>query len=193
MATWTVYGLTDPDSGCIRYVGCTKKSVLSRVRQHVWQSAKETNRKAAWIRELAIHNCIPGYVELQGDLAVDEWEAAEKAWVSKLKEGDRGLLNDTDGGRGANGWVPSESYRRNRSLVLTGRPRSEESRANQSRATKGKPHSPEHREKLAALLRVRNKSKESREKVSRALKGRIFTAEWMAKIAESKRKTREAA
>lgn len=107
-----IYGLIDPVSGQVRYVGKTKH-LNRRVSLHLADVERETTHKANWLRRLKRQGVRPEVVILE---FTDEgsWQAVERKWIAHFKPG--GLLtNHTDGGEGTDGWVVSESTRQNMS------------------------------------------------------------------------------
>lgn len=111
MKTWKVYGLTDPRTDAIKYVGCTSMNwVSSRLSAHVSHAkmAKvdgrvRNDRKTLWIRELLTLGLRPETIVLQTAFDADEAAQVETAWIRRLPD----LLNECDGGPG----VPNPSPR----------------------------------------------------------------------------------
>ena len=80
------------------------------------------------------------------------------------------LRNETDGGEGSSGWVPSEETRRKMSEAGRRRTNSEESRRKLSVARKGKTTSEETKRKIGEANKGKTHSEESRRKLSEANK-----------------------
>lgn len=97
------------------------------------------------------------------------------------------LVNKTDGGEGAGGWVPSAAMRAKLSALYRGKAPSAEALAKSRAACTGKPLSEDHRLKIGASQRGKSVSNETRAKISAALRGRTFDAEWRAKIGAASR------
>ena len=56
---YSIYLLSDPNTGAVRYVGCSKNP-KSRLSQHIKESMQRQNTaKKAWIHNLMIHNTPP--------------------------------------------------------------------------------------------------------------------------------------
>jgi hypothetical protein len=80
--TGTIYGLVDPRTNAIRYVGFTTRAVLHRVRGHVNEARCFSNRKRPganaernrWILEVLAAGLRPVFVELLR--GVDSFEAS---------------------------------------------------------------------------------------------------------------------
>lgn len=139
-----IYGLTDPRTSKVRYVGCTKK-LKKRFEEHL-----EDNRfnKGRWIECLKKQGLVPGVVILE-KIDDEKWQETERKWIKHF--GRENLVNSTDGGEGVVN--PSKETRRKRS----------ESR-------KGKYHSKETRQKISELMS--SPSKETRRRMSEAKSGK---------------------
>lgn len=153
-STATIYGLRDPRSMELRYVGMTVKPER-RVKEHVRDSARRPNcHRSKWIASLVREGLRPELIELE-TVPHGERETAEIFWVGYMKALGARLTNATNGGNGANNW-PQE-LRRRRGETLRGR-----------RVV----FSPEHRAALATMLRARAADPEWRRKASEAAKCR---------------------
>jgi len=98
----TIYGLTDPRTGCIRYVGKTV-NISQRVKRHIYKAKKgEMGHKANWIRSMLRENLYP--VALTLEICPEErWEQAEKIWIASLRRSGYPLTNAAYGGEGSCG------------------------------------------------------------------------------------------
>lgn len=106
----TIYALTDPHDGAVRYVGKTKQSLRARFRAHINRAPKQPRIKSAvWISGLLLAGLKPGIFVLE---TVDSsWEAAERFWVASFRIVGADLLNMTKGGGGTPGYCPSAEVR----------------------------------------------------------------------------------
>jgi hypothetical protein len=100
---WTIYGLVDPDSRAVRYVGYTRQPLAERLKYHLWDAKRKRachgkTRKAVWIRSLVRRRRALEAVILQS--GVGEWMAAEQLWIATFRAAGMDLLNMTIGGRG---------------------------------------------------------------------------------------------
>lgn len=97
-----IYGLIDPRSGLIRYVGQTKTSPKKRLKVHLHQSRYPRNsnltHKEAWIRGLMIAGLRPTIEVLEVVGPNGDWESREKEWIRKELENGMPLTNLTSGG-----------------------------------------------------------------------------------------------
>jgi hypothetical protein len=153
--THFIYGLTDPRTEEVRYIGKTSVG-MRRPRRHVHKASRGSSltHKEAWIKGLMDEGLTFGVLVLRvstpGSLSADERELIEDF----RKTGAR-LTNLTDGGEG-----------------ISGHRHSLESRARMSRAGLGRKKSPDHVEKIAASHRGRKRPASVGRKISAAKCGK---------------------
>ena len=96
-----IYGLTDPTTGAVRYVGKSVISLKARRSNHEYKarSGRTQTPVGAWIRALQAAGLRPGIVCL--DEGTGGWQATERAWVQRLRAEGAALLNVHAGGNGA--------------------------------------------------------------------------------------------
>jgi len=88
-AVGTIYGLVDPRTGGVRYVGQTVKPLAVRLAGHM---AAPAPRVKSWIAELAVEGRVPDIVPIREDVPAEELDEAERAEIRTYAEsGD--LLN----------------------------------------------------------------------------------------------------
>lgn len=205
---WSIYTLTDPRTEEVRYVGRTVKDVRHRLWEHM-RKAKLGHvhyHNIHWLRQLIAAGLEPWVAVLEsGD---GDWDEAEKFWIQKLRSEGANLTNQTEGGDGTCGHIPSEETKRKQSASHLGLHRSAETRARQSANSGARIKSPEWIAKIRAAnlgrkppplaaIRAREvhtgrvKSTEERAHLSAALKGRVFTDEWRKKLSEAQVRRRE--
>jgi len=178
-----IYGLIDPRSGVLRYVGKTVSGIKIRLKQHI-HTAKGggVTHRDRWIRSLLNENLKPSSVILEAVGEGADWETAERFWISFYRGMIGGLLtNISDGGDGVHGVPRTEQWRERMSAAMRGKKRkpiSEAHRAALSAFNTGRklpPASEEKKAKLrAANLGKKNgpPSAETRAKISAATKGK---------------------
>jgi hypothetical protein len=183
---YLIYGLVDPRTDAIRYIG-RSSSGIRRPNQH--RNCKEVNYKGHWIRELestgtSFNITVLEYVELQTDLNVREIH-----WIAYGRAAGWPLTNATDGGDGAScGALNPMSRPEVRAKVLaavTGRVYGPEARRNMSKARMGKPGptmSPEGIEGIRRAHLGKVVSPETRQKQREARLGVKHTEEAKAKM-----------
>jgi hypothetical protein len=132
MNKFIIYGLMDPFSQQLRYVG---KSVsgLARPKAH-WNpsSLKERTKKAAWVKSVLAKQGIPEIVVLDEADSAFDLIPLEMFWIRYFRSIGEKLTNMTDGGDGC-----------------TGRQHSEETKQQIGKSQIGKVIPPEHRRKIA--------------------------------------------
>lgn len=80
MAVWRIYGLRDPRTRRIRYVGCTIQSLLVRLAGHMAEarSPHAKTRKVVWLRRLGRE---PGIVLLARCRSAERGAELERRWI----------------------------------------------------------------------------------------------------------------
>lgn len=115
-ATSFIYGLVDPHTGLIRYIGKTSYGA-ERVRLHWSRRSGGRTYKDNWLRTLSEECEVEVLEEVSKELLCEK----ERAWISYGREAGWPLTNLTDGGDGLHGHIFSEQHRRAISAALTGR------------------------------------------------------------------------
>lgn len=139
MFRWCVYGLVDPRTGSVRYVGKVETGSKPcdpsrRLREHLLQARRGNRRHVyAWIRTLSRLCFAPIVVVLETG---SEGNAvfAERRWIADLRACGADLTNHTDGGDGPLGLVHSAETRAKLSATLAVINRSPQVRANRASA-----------------------------------------------------------
>ncbi len=100
MKTAKIYTLSDPETGEIRYVGKTEKTLQERIYYHTWDIKRTKNKhKKNWFNSLFKKNLKPK-IELVDEIPINEWRFWEKYWISQFKTWGFNLINNTEGGEG---------------------------------------------------------------------------------------------
>ncbi len=141
----SIYALTEPDNGPIRYIG-QSIDPSKRYKGHLYPSSLRLKiQKNSWLKSVLIKGKKPGMVVLA---KVDEEnaDAAEIDYIKAYRMMGFDLVNGTDGGDGQSpGYQPSKETRRKLSNAGKGNTRTlgykhtEEARRKISKAHKGKP------------------------------------------------------
>lgn len=84
MDSRVVYGLLDPRTGMIVYVGVTKNPSY-RYLEHLRMPRKEGNQKNAWIKELIDLGLKPVFVFLDS-VNESQHEEAEQKWIAHFQK-----------------------------------------------------------------------------------------------------------
>lgn len=107
VAAFVIYGLSDPRTGIVRYVGKTVQRPKMRLRCHIDKamSHRSYGRVGAWIRSLAKLGLEPGIVIIETAIG-QSWREAERQCIEMYRLFDPdGMLNVNDGGNGNHGEV----------------------------------------------------------------------------------------
>jgi len=95
-----IYGLCDPDTGELRYVG-KADNPEKRVISHLTEAARGKNRshRGNWLRSLLAQSKSPRLVVLL-NVAKTEWQFWERDLIKFFRDAGANLVNETDGGDG---------------------------------------------------------------------------------------------
>lgn len=156
--------------GSVFYVGKGKG-------RRAWNLKHRTNSR--WQRVSRKHGC--EVVLVAQDLPEVCALSMERALIGVYRNS---LVNMTDGGEGASGYVHTPEGRAKMSAAWEGRVVTEEWRANMSKARKGKPHSPEHVRKQAEAQRGKVYSEETKAKIGAAQRGKKLSPDHIAAISK---------
>ncbi len=121
METTFIYGLLDPKSNKLRYIG-KANDPEARLAKHIREAKKSTSlHRLAWIRGLLNEGLIPKLILLM-EVSRDQWSLVEKLLIFSLSDAGYDLTNMADGGEGG--------------ATARGRKRSQEARNNISQGLK---------------------------------------------------------
>lgn len=184
MAT-TIYQLSDPVSGEVRYVGKTVKRIQDRLCAHICYSRYGMkNHLHNWLRSLPERPKVTALVVVEDSMAFE----TERAFIALFRKHGYRLVNATDGGEGAPGHQCSEEKKSYLRALFTGRkaqPRSDQWRQRMSVAKTGKKHTEEHNRKIGVAGLGRVVSEAQKEKQRIAMTGRVYSPEHCANIGAS--------
>lgn len=101
-----IYGLVDPSTHQLRYVG---KSVLSPARRlsvHKWRAVREGKKRhsMAWIASLLAAGCEPEAFTIEVVPENEDWVEREQFWIAYFRSLGCNLCNHTIGGEGQTGY-----------------------------------------------------------------------------------------
>jgi len=95
-----IYGLVDPDSGLVRYVGKTELTLKRRLYYHIYDLDKCSNiHKKNWFNKLLDDGKKPEII-LIDEVEFDGWKFWEGYWISQFKTWGFNLVNYSSGGDG---------------------------------------------------------------------------------------------
>lgn len=120
-----IYGLLDPDSLELRYIGKTKYP-KKRMQQHCYPTQLKTKtHRNSWIKSLLRQNKKPGFIILEA--CVRDVDEAEIEWIANARKDGARLVNGTNGGDGnKGGYSPSPETKEKLRLSHLGKKRSPE-------------------------------------------------------------------
>lgn len=162
-----IYGLYDPFTGKLRYIGKTN-NLNRRLWFHINNAKRgQKTHKATWIRSLLRCNEIPA-VKIIKETTEDNWQKDEQDCISQAKRDGIKLTNLTKGGDGLIDFHHSEK---------TKKKISKHNLANGKVPPnwKGRKQSPEHIRKRVEARKKRGNyghSEETKEKISKGRKGK---------------------
>ena len=175
-----IYGLVDPRTDAVRYIGKTKNG-LKRPRMHGLPSRlkKDKTYKANWIREILTLG-LTYTIRVLEEVPIADLCSAEQTWITFGLEAGWPLTNLTRGGEGLHGHVFTAEHRAKISMANRGRKLTEAHRKAISVQARGRKLTPEQRLKFTNLGRTA--SAETRALIGQAHRGKILSAAARAKV-----------
>jgi hypothetical protein len=176
MAHGVIYGLHDPLTGELRYIGQTVKAVPERLASHVCPSSlKRHSYLARWLGGLVKRGLSPTWSQLAEAQDQSELDRLEVEFIARARiEGIR-LVNQSDGGGGRAGFKLSAETKEKLRVANTGKPHgphTPEWKAHMAQVMAGRQtNTPEHMARLAEAKRGKPRSEETKARISAAKKG----------------------
>jgi hypothetical protein len=94
-----IYGLIEPITNEIKYIGKTKQELSKRLYAHIHESKNSNTKKNKWIKSLTNKNLKPKIEEID-IVSESNWEFWEQYWISQFKAWGFELKNTDEGGKG---------------------------------------------------------------------------------------------
>jgi hypothetical protein len=189
----SIYTLSDPRTGDVRYVGVTVQDLGARMKGHLRYKGKD--HRTAWVQSLVEIGLVPVITEIDVVLIKDR-DDAEQRWISFYRDGGSDLTNSTRGGIGILGAKMSAETRARWSEQRMGRPSprkgvklSAETKEKIRQNTIRQFSDPAQREAVSKVHRGKTISPEHRAIISAASTRRW--AEWRASGQQVSEETRE--
>lgn len=187
MTTTFIYGLIDPRTNQLRYIG-KANDIQKRLYAHYKDATCKNTYKSQWLKGLFKENKKPKVIIIE-EVPKKCWQKYEKYWIEYYKNKGCKLTNGTNGGDGVimigvdnpMFGVTGEKHH------WWGKKHSEESKrkVSETRIAKGI-KLPDHIVKQTAdKLRGRKHTEEHKFKISQGNKGHIVTQETRDKISKS--------
>jgi predicted GIY-YIG superfamily endonuclease len=146
-----VYGLVDPRTDTLRYIG-QSKDPRKRYWRHCHPAKNSYTHRDNWIRAILRQGLTPEFIELDSAATQEDADLLECFWIASLRAAGALLLNREDGGKTTRGRL--------------GQNLTAEQRAKISEAHKGVKHSAETRMKMSQQRKGRKISEETRARIS---------------------------
>jgi hypothetical protein len=152
VSAYAIYGLIDPCSGELRYVGKSVDSAEGRLSDHLSESRRgyRTHRHN-WLRQLLAAGLKPDIEVLETHETAEALVEAERHFIAYFRSVGCRLTNATDGGEGMLGFKHSAESRRRISDAKKNPSR--EVRQRLATAGLGKRHSEQTRKKMSLAHR----------------------------------------
>ncbi|OHD16052.1 MAG: hypothetical protein A2Y38_12385 [Spirochaetes bacterium GWB1_59_5] len=165
METTYIYGLIDPRTQQLRYVG-KASNPTTRLSGHLQDTKpkRPNTYKSSWLKGLTSAGLLPEVVSLES-VSIDEWKEAEIWWIAYVKSLGCKLTNGTIGGDGV---MATPEVRAKMVAANRGRKHGSIARLNMSKAQLGKIRSPEHRAAISVGQLGKPRSPEVRVKMAEA-------------------------
>lgn len=159
-----IYGLYDPITGELRYIG---KSDRPRERLANQLNERADTHRCHWMQSLVAQGLRPIQRIIDSVPIGGDWQTVERAYIAGARVAGCKLTNGTDGGDGVPGLSP-EARERIRAAWL-GRKHSPETLLKLSAASRGRKHTAVWRENMRALMTGREFSAKHRQRLQRAV------------------------
>lgn len=193
-----IYGLNDPRTNELRYVGQTTRTLLQRLSQHCAPGAlQRKSHLTNWVRALRKQSLRPRIVLLECADTIDELNLLELRWIYRCRRSGAKLVNQRIGGDNSlhsaetrarmSAAHSTADARARKSETQRGRVHSAEHNARVSAAKRGVPVPPAVRAKIAATLRGRPRSAEAIQKAAVSNRGKKRTPEQIERSADKRR------
>ena len=167
--TTFIYGLIDPRSGFIRYVGKADKPKRRYYGHLIPSQIKKVNHRTRWLKGLLDAELKPILTILQ-EVPQSDWQTFERRWIAYFRAipGYPRLTNRTDGGDGVRGFICPDALKKKRSESRKGITMPPGHAAKISMAHKGRKHT------VAARTNMSNGRKEWWEKLPEENRQRVI-------------------
>jgi len=162
METTFIYGLYDPRTNELRYIGKANDPEYRlgcHIREVKWKSRIHTSHKNNWIKGLLKEDLKP-YAKILREVPANEWKMHEIEIIAEAKKKGHNLVNSTLGGEGVKSHVFTEEHKR----------RLSESHKGGVPWNLGTHLTKEHKEKISLANRGYSHTEESKKKMSDKIK-----------------------
>ena len=180
-----IYGLIDPRTSELRYVGKTTQGMTKRLKEHRYDAVIRNSSmySSKWLRTIYENGLKPMIEIFEIVLANGDWVEAEKRWIAHWRMSGARLTNLTDGGEGLAGLKRSQHVIDAVRVANLGSKKSEEAKIKMRAAW-----TPKRRAAMSALKRGIKYSDIVRRRMSDSAKKRFRSCEERAACAERLKK-----
>ena len=164
-----IYGLYEPDTDALRYIGQTTKTANDRLSNHM--SPSGLNKRvyvACWLKGLVARGLRPVVRVLAEASDREELDRMEVEYIRASREAGARLVNLAPGGRVSAGYKKSAEACAKIAAVRRGTHLSKETKKKLAVALSARRLTDTHKKRIGAKSRGRVASQETREKQSRA-------------------------
>lgn len=175
-----IYGLIDPRTRQLRYVGKTSCSMAKRLRAHLCRTNLTPKRHSSrWLSGLVSSGLSPDVVDIETIEPGGDWQEAERYWIAYFRFVGADLTNIVIGGEGVGGYRMPPERREKMRQVMTGRVIDEAWRAKISAARKGQAGAKQSPGTIAKRVAAMKATRASRPRIERlhCSNGHEFTPE----------------
>ena len=95
--TFSIYTLSCPKTGAVRYVGATSQNPKTRLAGHRIDAKRHNSAIAKWITSLLVDKLEP-IMNIIDSADNDTWQEKERYWIQWHKDEGYELTNSSDGG-----------------------------------------------------------------------------------------------
>lgn len=135
-----IYGMLDPRTKELRYVGKTAQSLEHRLRNHISRANLRSSRHSSrWIAGIIASGEVPDIFEIEILPDIADWQSAERFWIEYFKSIGCRLTNISTGGESRSGIPMTAEQKENLRQKFKGRCFDDVWREKISKAKKGVP------------------------------------------------------
>jgi len=140
MAAVMIYGLADPRTSELKYIGRTARQLAQRLNEHICSAKKRYHRN--WLEDLKKSGLRPDIFEIEKHETHEEGLIAEIFWIAYFKSLGCQLTNLAKGGKGSYGYRYTQEQKYKTSEILKG-----------NQYTKGRKRGKEECEKISSSMK----------------------------------------
>lgn len=182
---YIIYGLVDPRTKLLRYVGQSSRGMIRPKQRHVGHCW-------SWEENLINEGLKPEIAVIEELEVIGSLNDSERFWISYFRALGANLTNLTDGGEGVKGWVPSDEWREKQSKVTVfrnpinlGRKQPEEEKIRRANSCRGQKRSLDTKMRMSQVRMGMKFSDEHRKHIGDAARNRVVKEETRRKLSQA--------